>query len=408
MRVLIAGGGIGGLTLALALERQGVECRVFEFGSSLRALGVGINLLPHAVSVLAGLGILEQLESSGVATAELRYHNRHGQLIWAEKRGREAGYPFPQISIHRGRLTEILFAAVQSRLGASAVSFDRHLMQFQDLGDSIRAEFSSRTADHGSFFEQGDILIAADGIHSRARQIFYPAEAEPKFSGRLLWRGVTVAPPFLDGRTMIMAGHADQKFVAYAIQSPSSANSPGLINWVAELLVPGNHTPPPRDWNRKVPLERFLPAFQDWCFPWLNVPALIEGADEVFEFPMIDRDPVGRWSFGRVSLLGDAAHPMYPIGSNGASQAILDAEALTHALIRQPNPVQALEAYQAARLEPTSRIVLANRKQGPERVMQLAEERAPQGFSTTKDVFSVGELEAIAAEYKQLAGFARA
>jgi 2-polyprenyl-6-methoxyphenol hydroxylase-like FAD-dependent oxidoreductase len=251
------------------------------------------------------------------------------------------------------------------------------------------------------------VLIGADGIHSVVRRMFYPSEATPPFGGRILWRAITEGPPFLTGKTMIMAGHPDVKFVAYPICPDTAARGRALINWIAELKVGGDKAPIPRDWNRLADRARFAPAFAGMKFDWLDVPALIAGAAEVYEFPLVDRDPVPRWSFGRVTLLGDAAHPMFPIGSNGASQAILDAAALADALDAQADPAAALQDYEARRLQPTTQLVLNNRRHGPEIVMQLAEERASQGFSDVAEVFAPGELAGIAQGYKVAAGFDR-
>ena len=406
MNVLIAGGGIGGLTLALALHRQGIECRVFEAASAFQPLGVGINLLPHSVRVLTLLGLEERLAATAIETAELVYYSKHGQRIWAEPRGRAAGYRWPQYSIHRGELQMALLAAARERLGPENVLAGHALESFTQEGDQVSANFIDRRTGSPVTTVEGDLLVGADGIHSTVRGHFYPGEKQPKFSGRLLWRGTTRTSPFLTGRSMIIAGHASQKFVAYPISPSLAARGHSLVNWVAELTV-GGDAEPPRDWNREVPIAKFLPAFESWRFDWLDVPALIQGAAAVYEFPMSDRDPVDRWSFGRVTLLGDAAHPMYPIGSNGASQAILDAASLSEALKRESSIESALAAYEAERLEPTSRIVLANRGQGPESVMQTVEERAPNGFERLDDVISAAELEQAASAYKQIAGFDR-
>lgn len=400
MPVLICGAGIGGLTTALALHQRNIEVRVFESAPSLRALGVGINLLPHAVRVLTNLGLADELAQTGIPTAELAYYTKRGERIWSEPRGLAAGYLWPQYSIHRGRLLEILWHAVTQRLGQQAIQTAHHLQSFDSHPHQVTARFHNRRANTAQPPQSGDILIGADGIHSVVRQSFYPNEGDPKFSGRLLWRAVSAAPPFLTGRSMIMAGHADQKFVCYPIGH-------GLINWIAERnLGPGAHIPR-RDWNRLGDRSSFAHEFESWRFPFLDVPALIASAQEVYEFPMVDRDPVPRWSFGRVTLLGDAAHPMYPIGSNGASQAILDADALATALTANPNPIEALQAYEADRLAPTAQIVHSNRQNGPEAVMQIVEERAPNGFQNLHDVISQSELESIAQSYKRTAGFDR-
>lgn len=407
MKVLIAGGGIGGLVTALCLERAGIEACVFESVEEIRPLGVGINLLPHSVRVLTALGLATRLAETAIATAELIYFNKFGQLIWREPRGLAAGYHWPQYSIHRGRLQMLLLETVRERLGETAVRTGCHLESFSERGNQIEARFTNRTTGETVASETGDLLVGADGIHSRVRKHFYPNEREPKFSGKVLWRGITESAPYLTGRSMFMAGYANRKFVAYPICPQTAARGRSLVNWVADVYVGDAYAGTPRDWNRQVNQDAVLPAFADWHFDWLDIPALIKGASAIYEFPMIDRDPVERWSFGRVTLLGDAAHPMYPIGSNGASQAILDAPALTEALTTESDIVSALQQYERARLQPTARIVLSNRQQGPEQVMQLVEERAPTGFTHLHEVISQAELEEIANRYKQIAGFSR-
>ncbi len=404
MKALIAGGGIGGLTAALCLHEAGIDCEVFESAPDVRPLGVGINLLPHAVRILTLLGLAPDLAAGGIETAELAYYSKRGVKIWSEPRGLRAGYRWPQYSIHRGELQMTLLRAVRERLGAGRLHTGRHLLSFRQTAGGVEAAFAARRGGEKVAVAGGDVLVGADGIESAVRGAFYPDEKEPRFSGRLLWRGVTEAEPFLTGATMIMAGYENQKFVAYPISAEAAGRGRSLVNWVAELAA-GGYIEPERDWNREADRSKFAPAFADWRFDWLDVPALIAGAGRVFEFPLSDRDPVDRWSFGCVTLLGDAAHPMYPIGSNGASQAILDAVALAKAL-RGPDDVEsALQAYEAERLGPTAKIVLANRKQGPEVVMQMVEERAPDGFERLADVISRAELEEVAARYKQVAGF---
>jgi 2-polyprenyl-6-methoxyphenol hydroxylase-like FAD-dependent oxidoreductase len=401
--VIIAGAGPGGLTLALALHRRGVPALVFEAVGTLRPLGVGINLLPHSVRALHDLGLRDALERLSVRTAELRYYNKHGQPIWAEPRGIAAGYAYPQYSIHRGKLQLLLHETARDRLGPDHIRTGHALESWRDGADGIVAQFH---AHNGATVEvDGACLVAADGIHSAARRRLYPDEGPPIPSGRILWRAVTEAPPFLGGDTMIMAGHQFQKFVCYPISRQATPGGAVAINWVAELYAP-DWAPPRQDWNRQVTKERFADRFAGWRFDWLDIPALIDGASQIFEYPMVDRDPLPCWTHGRMTLLGDAAHPMYPIGSNGASQAILDAEALAEQLAAQDDVDRALAAYEAARRPATARIVLMNRQNGPEQVMQLAEERAPGGFAEIHDVIPRTELEEIAARYKQAAGFA--
>lgn len=406
MHITIAGGGIGGLVTALALHDAGISVRVFESVPELQPLGVGINLLPHAVRELTRLGLQPQLEAVAIPTAELNYYNKFGQLIWTEPRGLAAGYAWPQYSIHRGRLQMLLLNETIARLGADNVRTGCHLAKFGDENGQVWARFVNRETGETVAEERADALVGADGIHSVVRRTFYPDEGPPHWSGRMLWRGVSEAAPFLTGRSMVMIGHADQKFVAYPIDPALAERDRSLVNWIAELNVRTDTMPIRQDWNRQADPATFAPPFAGWQFDWLDVPALIEAADAVYAYPMVDRDPLPRWTFGRVTLLGDAAHPMYPIGSNGASQAILDARALTDALTASPNDVPtALQAYETARLGPTAQIVLSNRQNGPEQVMQLAEERAPSGFRQVEEVISREELEAIAQRYKQVAGF---
>ena len=348
---------------------------------------------------------MNKLAAISIPTAELSYHNKFGQLIWREPRGLNAGYRWPQYSVHRGRLQMLLLETAQERLGKNKIRTGQHLDSFEQDDAGVTARFIDRATGQAAGEIRGDVLIGAEGIHSVVRRAFYPHEGTPPFSGRMLWRAMTEARPFLSGRSMIMAGHADQKFVAYPICPDAAARGSSLINWVAELRVGGDQAPIPRDWNRLADKGRFAPAFKDWRFDWLDVPALIEGAKVVYEFPMVDRDPVPRWSHGRVTLLGDAAHPMYPVGSNGASQGILDAAALAEALASEPDPVAALNRYEAARLEPTAKLVRTNRQHGPELVMQLAEQRAPNGFKDVATVFAPDELEEISSRYKRIAGF---
>src|SRR5699024_9982855 len=370
---IIVGGGIGGLVTALKLHRTGVSVKVFESVENIQALGVGINLLPHAVRVLTDLGLNEKLEQIGIPTRELIYVNKFGSEIWQEDRGMQAGYSWPQYSIHRGRLQMLLLDAVIERLGEDAVFTGHHLMSF-DVGDTeVTAHFMNKKTNQAVGSYTGDIMIAADGIHSAVRKFYYPNEGAPKFSGRILWRAITEGDPYLTGKSMIMAGYQDQKFVAYPIEENVNGTRKSLINWIAELAIE-DEMPPRADWNKKIDKEKFAPDFAAWDFGWLDVPKLIEEAKAVYEFPMVDRDPLPAWAFERETLLGDAAHPMYPIGANGASQTIPDADALEQPIIEQSHSTEALKAYEAARLEATTEIVHTNRQNGPEVVMQIAAE----------------------------------
>lgn len=404
MSVLIAGGGIGGLTLALSLHQIGVKCRVFESVQEIKPLGVGINVLPHACRELIELGLHDELDRTGVRTSELAYYSKHGKQIWSEPRGLDAGYKWPQFSIHRGELQSILLRAAIERIGKENVLTGHHVSRWEETASGVRVHFTDRDGkESGS--EEGSLLIACDGIHSTIRAKLYPQEGAPLWARRILWRGVTKAKPFLSGRSMIMAGYQQVKFVAYPISRQDSERGEPLINWIAEREFAEDYEWRREDYNRVAKLEEFAPWFDNWNFGWLDVPGLIANAEYVFEYPLVDRDPLERWTFGRVTLMGDAAHPMYPIGSNGSSQAILDARVLAREIQDKGETNAALVAYEAERRPATTQLVMLNRGNGPEQVMQMVEERAPNGFKVVTDVLTQQELEGIANNYKRVAGF---
>ena len=396
MKITIAGAGIGGLTAAMCLHRAGFDVEVFEAVSELRPLGVGINIQAGAVRILSGLGLEPALAATGIETRELRYANRHGQTIWADPRGRHAGLPCPQFSIHRGELQMILFNAARKMLGADGIKLGRRLTGLAQRGSKAIARFGDDTVE-------ADILIGADGIHSAVRGHFYPDEGPPKWQGILMWRGVTAGKPYLGGASMVQAGHHTQKFVCYPISRAHAERGEALINWICDLYMGASATPPREDWNKPGKLEDFLPRYAGWDFGWLNVPEVIRNAHTILEFPMVDRDPLPRWSHGRITLLGDAAHPMYPIGSNGASQSIIDGEAIAQELSIGDDPEKALQRYEERRLPPMARIVESNRRKGIDVMLDIVEERAPQGFSDLEAVLPANELERIVGDYKKLA-----
>lgn len=405
MRVIIVGGGIGGLTTALMLHARGVECRVFERSADIRELGVGINTLPHAIRELRDIGLLERLDAVGLRTHELFYLNRQGQEVWHELRGMDAGHDVPQFSIHRGMLLAVICDAARERLGPDAIRTDRRLTGFEQDADGVSARFADAS---GAEVEtaRGEALIGADGIHSTVRASLYPDEGPPRWNGTMLWRGARDWPAFATGRSMVIAGGMQAKAVVYPIGAGSSADH-RLTNWavMASVARPGA---PPRgqDWSLRGRRADVEPHLRRIAIPQVDVHGLVAATDELFEYPLCDRDPVDRWSHGRVTFLGDAAHPMYPVGSNGASQAILDAVALADALASTEPVDAALRRYEAARLQMTADIVHANRSGGPEGVIDAVEALAPDGFDDVDAVLPHAEREAIVRGYARRAGFA--
>ncbi len=403
--VIIVGAGIGGLTLGLALHAAGIPCRIFESAAEIRAVGVGINLLPHATRELAALGLEADLARAAITTQDATFFNRFGQLIYQEPVGRAAGYDNPQFSIHRGDLQMILLEAFRARAGQDRLCTNRHCVAVEQDEHGVRVHFSDGPGGKDRSIVRGRVVIACDGINSAIRKQFFPGEGEPRYSGVNMWRGVTRWKPILSGASMVRAGWLSHgKMVIYPIRA-ADADGLQLMNWVAEIETPIYRK---RDWNRPGSIDDFIGAFADWHFDWLDVPALIRGADSVLEFPMVDQDPLPRWSFARVTLLGDAAHPMVPRGSNGAGQAILDARALTSALLDNGDPVVALAAYEKQRLETTTRIVLTNRSNPPDAILREVFERThDQPFGKIDDVISRDELVALSEGYKRIAGYSK-
>jgi 2-polyprenyl-6-methoxyphenol hydroxylase-like FAD-dependent oxidoreductase len=403
--IIIVGGGIGGLTLGLALHAAGIPCRIYESAAEIRPIGVGINLLPHATRELAALGLEPALAAIAIETKDATFFNRFGQLIYQEPLGRAAGYEQPQFSIHRGDLQMALLDAFRARAGHDRVATHRHCTDVEQDSSGVRVHFSDGPGGANRTTVRGRAAIACDGISSAVRKQFFPDEGEPRYSGINMWRGVTRWKPMLSGASMVRAGWMSHgKMVIYPIRA-AGADGLQLINWVAEIETQVYRK---RDWNRPGSIDDFIGSFSNWHFDWLDVPAFIRAADSVLEFPMVDQDPLPRWSFDRVTLLGDAAHPMVPRGSNGAGQAILDARALTSALLEHSDPVAALAAYEKQRLEATTRIVLTNRSNPPDAILREVFERThDKPFTAIEDVISRDELVALSDGYKRISGYSK-
>ena len=408
MEVIIVGAGIGGLTLALTLHRAGIAARVFESAPEIAPLGAGINVLPHASKELCALGLESALTQAAVETREAVFYNRFGQLIYREPLGRDAGYASPQFSIHRGDLQLLLFEACRNGWEWIGSSLGWRCVRFEQDGSGVTIHFVDAVTGVTLAPQRADAAVGCDGLHSVVRKQLHPNEGEPRYSGVNMWRGVTPWAPFLSGASMVRAGWlAHGKMVIYPIRDNIDAHGRQLVNWVAEIETPKHRDR--RDWNRPGSVDDFIAAYADWHFDWLDVPAMIRSTENVLEYPMIDQDPLPWWTDGRVTLLGDAAHPMLPRGSNGAGQAILDARSLADALVaHRGDPAAALKAYEAARLPATTSVVLANRASPPDAIIREVYLRTgDRPFERIEDVISADELRAISDGYKRIAQYDR-
>jgi 2-polyprenyl-6-methoxyphenol hydroxylase-like FAD-dependent oxidoreductase len=403
MKIIVIGGGIGGLTLGLMLHRAGIDCQVYEAAPELKAVGVGINILPHASRELCGLGLEDALAKVAVTTREYSFFNRFGQFIYSEPAGRFAGYDVPQFSIHRGDLQMVLLEAFTARAGADKVTCGWRCTRVEHDGDQAVAHFVDGQGNPLPS-QTADAVISCEGIHSVLRKQLYPNEGPPKYSGVNMWRGVTRWKPIMSGASMIRVGwHHPAKLLMYPIRNNIDAEGRQLMNWVVDIETPKYEA---RDWNRRGNIDDFIHTMADWHFDWLDVPAFIRAADAILEYPMVDQDPLPRWSFGRLTLLGDAAHPMYPRGANGSAQAILDARALADALSAAPDVIAGLKAYEAKRLPATSEVVLRNRNAPPDAILyEVYRRTGDKPFKNIDDVISREELVALSEGYKRVAGY---
>jgi 5-methylphenazine-1-carboxylate 1-monooxygenase len=402
MDVIIVGGGIAGLSCALSLHQIRIRCRVYEAVPTLAPLGYGINLQPNAVRELFALGLGEKLSASGILTQELAFYNKHGQLIWTEPRGRAAGYRWPQISISRGELHRVLLAAIRERIGDGVVFTGHRLTGFEQRGDRVVARFDGPSGKPAGEAE-GSVLIGADGIHSAVRQHFYTGE-KAVFDGYLHYRGIVEAEPYLTGASMVVVGHRHHRAILYPV-----TRRPGgkvTINWLAYTKIPPG-SPPPEAWDTAADKQTCLDQYKGWTYPWLDLHGLFAStpAEHVLQLPNVDRDPIPRWSFGRVTLIGDAAHPMQPVGAQAGSQAIVDGRVLAASLMTVRDPAEAFTRYQNQRIAAMNDMIIRNRNLGLESILQTAEERAPGGFKHIHDVLSQEELETTAIGFKKAAGF---
>jgi 2-polyprenyl-6-methoxyphenol hydroxylase-like FAD-dependent oxidoreductase len=406
MKVIAIGGGIAGLAFALGMHARGRACVVYEQVPEVREIGVGLTLLPHAMRELAALGLEPAIRAVAIENEQSAFFTRHGQFIYQEPRGKLAGYPYPEYGIPRGKLHRILYDAVLERCGAQSVVTNHRCTRVDQDESGVTAYFVESSTGRALDSVRADAAIACDGVNSTVRKHFYPHE-QLAFAGINTWRGVTRHAPILGGRTYLRVGSIETgKIVIYPIVDDVDGRGNQLVNWVAEIRQPEVTM---NDWNKPGDLADFHAIYAGWKFDWLDVGELVAKSDMILEYPMVDRDPVARWSFGRVTLMGDAAHPMYPRGSNGAAQAIIDARTAAEQLAATSDPVAALAAYEAARLEPTARVVRTNREHPPDfiniRVDQLT---GGKPFRHIDDVISQDELRKISEDYKRIAGFSLA
>lgn len=405
MEIAIAGGGIVGLALALGLHKRGIECRVYEAAPEIKELGVGITLLPHAMRELTELGLGEKARELGIELTTSAFYNRFGQKIYGEKRGLAAGYPFPEVSIHRGRLHTMLFEEAKAVLGADRILTDHRLASFDQDDNGVTLQFTSTTTGEALPSVRADLLIGCDGVNSAVRKALYPDD-KVVFTGINTWRGTTRRKPILDGMTYLRVGSIRTgKMVIYPIVDSIEQDGTQLINWVAEIERDSDEM---NDWNQGGKIDDFMPVYKDWQFDWLDVAELIKDSEVLLEYPMVDKDPLTQWTFGRVTLAGDAAHPMYPRGSNGSAQGLIDARTLANKLAEDLSPA-ALKAYEAERIEPTGNVVRTNRSSPPDLINILVEERTgDKPFEDLDKFITQDELRQISDQYKRVAGFAAA
>jgi 5-methylphenazine-1-carboxylate 1-monooxygenase len=403
MQIAIVGGGICGLSLALNLRARGIACRVYEAAPEVKELGVGITLLPHAMRELSALGLGDELLRTGIENAESCFFNRFGQLIYKEPRGKAAGYQHPEVGIHRARLHMALYRAVQKRAGKDCVVTNHLCTGVEQDERGVRLLFKETTSGEALPPIPADIVIACDGVNSALRRELVGDSVV--FTGINTWRGVTVHKPILTGRSYLRIGSIlTGKIVIYPIVDNVDAEGNQLINWTTEIK---RDTPEMNDWNKPGDLADFLPVYESWRFPWLDVAELIAKSETIFEYPMVDKDPLPRWTFGRVTLAGDAAHPMYPRGSNGAAQSVIDARTLADCLAKGGDPRDALNAYEAARREATAKVVRTNREHPPDFInIRVEELTGDKPFDNLDDFITQDELRALSDNYKRIAGFA--
>ncbi len=405
MHVLIAGAGIGGLTAALSLERLGIEVTIFEDVDTIKPLGVGINILPHAARELIALGLQDELDRLAIRTRSMDYFSRRGKLIISVPCGEYAGYLWPQYSLHRGELQMLLLETFKQRAGADRVVTSHQLVSFKQNEYSVTANFIHPSSKQLVAEITGDLLIGADGLHSVTRRSLYPDEGAAVYAGMVCFRGAVEGSPYLDGESMIVCGDNRLRLVSYPISGSLQEKGRSHINWIAAVPFVTDKRQE-EDWGKLTQPDNLIELYSDWQYDWLDVPGIISATEQIFEFPVYDRDPLKQWTFNRVSLLGDAAHPLIPVSSSGAVHAIIDGRALAFALATHRDPVAGLQAYEADRLPKANQVVLASRRNGPDEVLEIVRHECPEDADNIHDYVSKDRLQSVIDEFKERSGFA--
>ena len=404
-KVIIAGGGIGGLTLALTLHQIGVPFLVLETSHTMRPLGVGINIQPNAVRELFELGLTsEVLGTIGVPAKEWALVGLNGREVYSEKRGLDAGYKWPQFAAHRGELLMLLYRTLIERAGAESVMLDARVDKYIKR-PSGEVDVSVKGSDGSQFQISGSLVIGADGIHSAVRAQMHPGQPPIHWGGAIMWRGTVRAKPLRTESSFIGLGTHQHRMVIYPISKPA-ADGTVLTNWIAELTVDRNEGWLGNNWFKEVPIESFAHHFESFRYDWLDVPTMLNKSECGYMNPMIDRDPVATWIDGPVALMGDAAHAMYPTGSNGASQAIVDARVIGAAILTRGLTPDALKLYDNQLCKKVSELVLRNRLAGPFGLLDILNDRCGGVFENIDTIIPLEERNEFMSKYKAAAGFA--
>ena len=402
--IAIIGAGPGGLIMALRLHKAGFRPTVYETVPELKPLGVGVDIKTVGTAELDELGLLEDFRAISVDAVDSIFYNHFGQEIYAEKCGVHMGYLHEQRFVHRGILQMMLFEKVIERLGADAVKLGARLVRYEQDGEGVTLHIRHLEDDRVETFRH-DAVIAADGIKSVARAQMHPTLTEPEFSGITMWRGTTLREPIRDGHTILHLGDPRiSTMIVYPIAENFEGTGLDLINWVVET----NGEETIEDWNQVADPEQIIPAFDSLKLPFLDVQQLIRDAREVYLFPLVRHFPLDTWVDGRVVLIGDAAHAMYPRGGNGITQAMLDARVLSEKLVELGDPEAAFQAYDAARRPIVTRIVDSMRGEGYEVIRRMVAERTDgQPFDDIEEVLPLAEADEIFSGYHKLVGAPR-